>query len=283
MVELPPLPPSLEDVHDADQGLALAAVGGLVSDCLDRAELKGKPGSVNLTRRVAFFYLAESLQLMGDAAFLLRPGDEVFTHARGVSGVLRALVDVYARQIAIWNAPDPNQRLLEMLADSTKKERRALDSAASAGVDVRDADSVLAEIESSIGVAASPLNVTSTLAQHEEHELLSVFQWESSLVHLGAAAIAGGGRSVTLKTGQTFDVMLWPVSLWRVAQLTWATYGVGVRLLSLIESMAGFSQLNSRDLDVRYRASVMKSAQRPRPDREPVSPPYGEYGFELYA
>lgn len=272
-----------DDVGDPVQGAALVALGAFVSEALDRIEIRGDPGAVTRVHRVAFFYLAESLQLLGDACLLLRPGDNVFAHARAVSGILRTLVDVFGRQLAIWTASDPNLTMSELLADSIAKERRALENAADAGIDVRDLDANLQEAASSVGVSAHPLNVTSTLREHGEHELLSVFQWESSFVHLGAAAIASGGRSVTLKSGQTIDVMLWPVSLWRVAQLTWATYGVGMRVLSLIESKAGFDSVGTSELDTRFRETILATANRPRPPKEPPSPPYGQYRFELYA
>jgi hypothetical protein len=77
------------------------------------------------------------------------------------------------------------------------------------------------------------------------------------------------------------DVMLEPPSLWRMGQLTWATFGAWVRLASFLckELRLAIEVLRACE---EVRPTVRQAAMRDRRDSEPLSPPYGEFEFPAW-
>lgn len=111
--------------------------------------------------------------------------------------------------------------------------------------------------------------------------MLCVYRWESGHVHFGAAAIAAGGRTITQSVGQ-MDVAMVPVTLWRIGQLTWATYGVGLRALSHITSRMLIDTQYLAAADERMRGVARAAALGLRGADEPPSPHYGLFNFPLW-
>jgi hypothetical protein len=267
------------DTSDVPQKAALGALGHVIDQAIEDLG-QWHPDEPTFLLRTSFQLVGHVLQLMSTARHLLVPGEDVFTYASGVSLCLRALCDIHARQLAIWDATSPESRLEGMLADSRRQELLGLDSAEKAGSPTNDLREVLSRLAGAEGSAQS-VNVTQALEEREEWEMLCVYRWESGHVHLGAAAIAAGGRTITQSVGQ-MDVAMVPVTLWRVGQLTWTAYGVGLRALSHITNRMSIDTPNLAAADDRVRAVAKAAALGLRSPDEPPSPHYGLFNFPLW-
>jgi hypothetical protein len=275
-----PLPPT-DDPRDKVQAQASGALGQLIGAAIDDLQVWIAPTGVDVTRRVTFHYLAQAVWLVADGHSLLRAGETTFAHARSASNQLRTLCDLHARQLSTWQSSNPKDRLESLLADSVRQDLLALEAAEAAGSDVLDLRRGFQTIQSSLP-PPSPINVVNELKISREHELLCVYRWESTYLHSGIAALASAARTVTSPSA-TLDVAMWPMTLWRIGQLTWALYGVGLRVWTHLAARLSLELSRVRGSDASLRGVVRTAAKRPRPEHEPAAPTYSDFDFPLWS
>lgn len=271
------LPPV--DVSDEIQKSARAALGELASRMIDQFETVVFASMPSPLERATLQYLNRSIELVADAHHLLRPSERTFARAHLVSHVLRALAEAHARTLMTWRSPDPDSALRGALSDSTRRELLALKAAELAGADVREPTRILTETKEMLGDHVR-LNVVGVLEDHREHEVLSVYRWESGHIHGGTAELMARGRSTSIG-GAVIDVGLNPASLWRVGQLTWAIYGLGLRSITLMARSVRLPIDPLVEVDSQMRAVVRETADRLAGANEPPSPPYGAFDFPM--
>lgn len=270
-----------DDPRDAVQADAHKALGEAIrASVADFSPLERK-STPAYTERVSTLFATQAIQLLSDAHWSLIPRQRTFLHAHGASNALRTLVDLFSRQMSIWEAASPEDRLTELQAKSLRQEVLALDAAAKAGANVSSQRAELQKWQTAIGGQPDGINITDVLEKNKEHELLTVYRWESAHVHAARAAVEARARSLELP-GATLDVALVPPSLWRVGQLTWATYGVGLRLITFLCSKISLTPARLLSVDDEIRPVAKRAADRPMPSAEPASPPYSEFSFPLW-
>lgn len=271
----------MSDVNTADepQEKARGALGLILDRLLEHLAV-WRPESPAFVERISFQVLGHVLQTMATAHKLMAAGEETFTYASGVSGFLRALADIHARQLWIWNAEDSDTAVRGVLAEALRQEGLALDAAEETGQDIEALREKLDTLEGADDVPMR-VNIAEALRAHGELEVLTVYRWESGQVHLGAAALAAGGRTIE-REDERFDVAMWPVSLWRVSQLTWATYGVGLRAVSHLCYRLGFTLDDLAETESTARRVARAAAFGLRSSDEPPSPQYGLFDFPLW-
>jgi hypothetical protein len=273
------LPPS-DDSREPVQAAAHAALGQAVTAALDVLGTWRPDEMPSFLMRVTFQFASHLLQLMANSWKLLSPGEKTFTYASGASLCLRSVADLHAKLLAVWEAPDPGALLKEFLSDSLRQEILAIRAAAQAGADVHALETQLAILQRKLGTPGG-VKVVETLTTFGEWETLTVFRWESAHVHVGTAALSAAGRTMEGEEAHV-DIAMWPISLWRVAQLTWASYGLGVRSLSHACSRIGVDATELSDADNTFRQAARASALQLRPSDEPPSPQYGAFDFPLW-
>lgn len=274
--QFPPAP----DVADKTQQAAHSALGSALDRAFDDLGVWGRQTEPGFASRTGFQLCGHVLQLVANGWKLLHPGEHVFPHASGVSLCLRTLVDIHARQLDVWTAPEPEARLRGILAESHRQEQLALDAGERGGLEVESLRSRLSSLPGSEGEPIR-VNVANVLEQLSEWQMLCVYRWESDHVHTGAAALAAGGRTLH-GAEQEMDVGMVPISLWRVGQLTWALYGVGFRTLSHLTTRIGIEMTSVSEADPLLRQACRASALGLRTADEPPSPQYGSFDFSQW-
>jgi hypothetical protein len=277
---LPPFPPTA-DPHDRIQADAYAGLGRILSSALDVFGRLIYPQQPSVPQRLTFQYSGHAANLLGYVHWLLRPRESTFTYAEGASMALRGLVELHARQLAVWSADSPPDRLREILAESLGRDLRAVAGTKDLGVDVSSLEFALLPIQQSLGQARA-VNVTEELRNADEGEILAVYQWESGQLHLGAAAVMSRSLSIS-EPDITWDVAMVPVTLWRVGQLTWASYGVFVRSVTHMAHWVGVDVSPLLKTDREIRDVVRAAALRDPLPNEPPCLPYGQFAFPAWA
>lgn len=267
------------DVADVMQASARAALGELVARMLDHFECVAFSSTPSAVERATLQYLNRVVELMADAHHLLRPSERTFSRSHLVSHILRALAESHARTLSTWGSRDPDSTLRGMLSDSIRTELLGLEAAELAGADVEVPIRVLSDTKDMLGRHA-PLNVVGTLEEHGEHEALAIYRWESGHIHGGTAEMMARGRSASFRDA-VVDVGLNPASLWRVGQLTWATYGLGLRAVSLMAQRVRLPIDVLVEADQLLRVTVHSAAARIAGADEPPGPPYSSFSFPL--
>lgn len=266
------------DVTDDLQSDARSALGGVVTALLDdlgEAYHATVPSPAN---RVALQYASIALQLLSDSHSSLRPGATTFLRAHMVSNVIRSLVELHARQLSIRRAEDPDARARSLLAESLRTELLAMRLADSMANTSGDDTARLEAIQLALGDAPYQLNVVDELSTARRDDLIVAYRWESAHVHSGAAVLAARARLLAV-ADMTVDVSMNPLSLWRVAQLTWCSYGVALQLIDALVRRLSVGLGRTVAADTRARGTIRAAAERARGDGEPVSPAYHRFDF----
>ena len=267
------------DVDDRDQALARSAIGscvGLLLEYFEQVAFASDPGPAG---RVSLVYLQQCIQLLADVHYLTKPSERTFPHAGLVGHVLRTLVEIHARSLAIWTSSDPDATLRGLLSESLRTELLALEAAKAAGADPTNLQSQLEAIRSELG-DPTRLNVVGILETNEQ-ALESIYRWESGHLHLGSAALMASARAFTA-AGAVVDVGMFPTSLWRLGQVTWAAYGVAMRAISHLSGRIRVDFDPVRQADAAFRPTVRAPALREFTPDEPPSPRYGAFALPLY-
>ena len=270
------------DVSDSVQAVAQERMGymlpALLNDC-GQVSLSQVPSFAD---RVLLQYIHQVISLLGYSKWLLLPATHTFIRAPLVAHVIRSLVDIYARWLYVRDQPDPEIALRGLFVDSIDKAILAMEGANGAGHDVTKDINHLKDNKRILQAGRCRPIIVDILAKHDECEMLTAYRWESGHVHTGFATIAAHGQ--TLSSGAlTMDVGLSPLSLWRVGQLTWASYGIALRTVTALGSRIGLPLAAVRRLDTHVRPQVRAAATRARDSDEPISPPYGDFEFPLWS
>lgn len=268
---------AVEDSGDATQAEAHKALGEVFNQALSDLSV-GVYRDTPLVR-LTVGHLAQSVEFLGHALHLLIPGERVFHRAPLVSGTLRVMTDVYARQLEIWGSADSDLRLEEVAAESVRQERLAYKAAGRAGAAVDELINRAAEELAALPTARG-VNIANVLENAREHELECVYRFESAHVHFGETARRARTRVVSTRE-MDVGIHLDPLSLWRMGQVTWATLGVWRRLVSFLCSRIEL-ELPFLALALTAERVVRAAAQRERRSNEPPSPPYHEFDFPLW-
>jgi hypothetical protein len=223
--------------------------------------------------------VAESLM---HSSFLLAPTGRAHVRASLVGPLLRTGTDLYAKLLDIFSkgGEDRIARLHGQFRHSLELDQKALVAATMAGLDVSAQQEQLADLIGDFP-PRSVTKVARALRDQGEHELEAVYHWESASVHLGGNYLAIRGATVLTPIG-VVDVALAPISPFRLGQLTWAAYGVHLRLISKIANEMSWSMGEILGMNAECREVVRTTAKRTPSPVDGPHPPYGEMGFELW-
>lgn len=270
------------DVTDAIQTTAQARIGHMLRTLLNDCAQVPLSEMPSFTDRVLLQYLHHTINLFGHSQSLLIPAAKTFVRAPLVAHVVRSLADIYARWLYVLDQTDPENALRELFVDSIGTAILAMKAANDAGHHsvVKDIKQLEAD-KQTLQASRYRLNIVGVLESHHEHEVLTAYRWESGHVHTGFATIAAHGQTIS-SDALTMDVSLSPLSLWRVGQLTWASYGIALRTVTALGSRIGLPLTKVRKLDATIRPQVRAAATRPRDNAELTSPPYGDFEFPLW-
>lgn len=275
--------PKPDDPRDGDFMIAHKSLGAIIDQGLEDLKEGWKPGrETRRHERLGFLLLGHTWQEMANAFHALKPLENTIGYGSMASDALRTLCDIFGRQLGIWGAVNPADALAGDVAEGLRQEMLSLDAARSAGVDLLEVRAVLERAQREVGALPRPVAVANELARHGEHETLCVFRWESSHVHMGHAAVAASGRSVRGE-GINADVVMYPMSLWRAGQITWAVYGIGIRLASFLTANLSIELPGVDRLDEEVRPLVRKASMRAKRPDEPASPTYGRFEFPRWS
>lgn len=275
--------PAPDDPRDADFQIGHKSLGAVIDQGIQ--DLSGglrRDVQPRRHERLSFLLMGHTLQEMANAFHALDPRERTLTYGTMASDALRTLCDMFGRQLAVWGAESPENVLAGDVAEGLRQEALALDAAAAAGIDVSGERARLESVRAKIGVDPKAIRVANELERAKEHEVLCIFRWESSHVHMGHAAVAASGRTLRKEGGGQADVVMYPMSLWRAGQIMWAVYGVGLRLLTFLGHKLSIDLAGVRRLDESLRPVVRKAAIRDKRADEPAGPPYGLFTLPLW-
>lgn len=280
--DMPLTLPAPDDPRDATLQIAHKGLGAMVGRGIEDLASGWRPDhEPRRHERHAFAILSHALEEMAAVFHALKSLEHTITYGGMASDALRTLCDMFGRQLAIWYAESPADVLAKDVAEGLRQELLALDASREAGIELDLERETLERVKAELGGPAKPIAVANELRNRLEWEVLCVFRWESSHVHFGHAAVAATGRSIKTADGGMADVVMYPMSVWRAGQIIWATYGIGLRLLTFVAHHLSIPLEGVRAFDAELRKAIRGGAMRDKRTDEAASPWYGGFAFSI--